>query len=54
MGFSCRDSDEHEVLYSSNIASVCVCMLISHAIENNLHKKQCIVALARTCKYNAL
>ena len=27
---------------------------ISHAIENNLHKQQCIIGLARTCKYNAL
>ena len=34
--------------------SACVCMFISHAIENNLHKQQCIVGLARTCKYNAL
>ena len=27
---------------------------ISHAIENNLHEQQCIIGLARTCKYNAL
>ena len=32
----------------------CVCMFISHAIENHLHKQQCAVGLARTCKYNAL
>ena len=34
--------------------SACVCMFISHVIENNLHKQQCIVGLVRTCKYNAL
>ena len=27
---------------------------ISRAIENNLHKQQCIIGLARTCKCNAL
>ena len=27
---------------------------ISNAIENNLHKQQCIIGLTRTCKYNAL
>ena len=27
---------------------------ISHAMENNLHKQQFIIALARTHKYNAL
>ena len=27
---------------------------ISHAIENNLHKQQCIIGLPRTRKYNAL
>ena len=30
------------------------CIDISYAIENNLHKQQCIIGLARTCKYNAL
>ena len=25
---------------------------VSHAIENNLHKQQCIIGLARTRKYN--
>ena len=46
MGFSHCDSDEHEVLYSSNI--VPVRMFISHVTENNLHKQQCIVGLARS------
>ena len=36
-------------------AFVCMfIMFISHTIENNLHKQQCIISLARTCKYNAL
>ena len=27
---------------------------VSHAIENNLHKQQCIIGLAGTHKYNTL
>ena len=42
-------------MYSIHLQySVCVCMFICHAIENNLHKQQCNVGLARTYKYNAL
>ena len=35
-------------MYVDNYIDIC------YAIENNLHKQQCIIGLARKCKYNAL
>ena len=55
MGFSHCDSDEHE-FYTVPIYVVpaCVCMFISHAIENNLHKQQCIVGHVNTMHFKNL